>query len=59
MEELVLTSSEIDALIKWHIDQKYECANKEQYTDAENHRIRALTLQKTYNIVVCYEQHKV
>ena len=39
-----LRDYELTALIDWHLEQKRECANKEDFVSAEDHRKRALAL---------------
>ncbi len=41
---ILLDRSEIDALISWHRDEQYQCANREEYSDAAWHRDRAKEL---------------
>ena len=42
-----LSKIEVHALIDWHRENKYQCANKEEYTDAEWHKSR---LEELINI---------
>ena len=35
---------EVEALLDWHISEKHRCADKEEFTQAEDHRKRAFEL---------------
>lgn len=42
--QTTLELPEINALVDWHIEQKRQAADKEDYQAAESHRRRALEL---------------
>ena len=46
MKTVGLKKYEIEALVQWHRDQQFECANKEDYVSADDHKKRADELSK-------------
>jgi hypothetical protein len=42
---VILERYEIEALIDWHRDQQYRCAEKEEYAEANDHKHRTEQLR--------------
>jgi hypothetical protein len=44
---------EWEALLEWHLEQQYVCANKEEYDEAADHKKRAEEIREIIKIPEC------